>query len=155
MGKTTRVIFLDIDGVLNDHTPVVGNYCGINRRPARNFCRLLNRNTQVVISSAWRYMVHGGAMTIEGFRYMLATHGIFANILGVTPTDETVLSRADQIMFTIYEHKISRFVVLDDLDLGLSEKFGNRFVKVNGKRGLTMWDVKRAAKVLRSQPNDR
>jgi hypothetical protein len=89
-----NLIFLDIDGVLNGHQRQPGSpYCGIQQENVKPFNWLLERlEPQIVLSSAWRYIVHGKDMTLSGFEYMLLTHGVFPivnRIVGTTIPDET------------------------------------------------------------------
>jgi hypothetical protein len=104
---------------------------------------------KVVISSAWRYMIHEGVMTIKGFSHMLLSHGIHCEIEGITVSDETLKGRGDQISQWLSVNKklgIESYVVLDDMDLGISGK--HPFVKTNPRIGLTMDDVKKALDIL-------
>lgn len=158
-----RVIFLDIDGVLNDHMPHANGYCGID--PAK--VAILNRvvdatGARLVISSAWRYMLHGGAMTREGFRYLLLVHGLSrgAVVEGYTVPDEHTPGRGEQI-----DRWLSRagdgspYVVLDDgspsdgscgtdLTDSLARCHGERWIRVDGSVGLTEADAGRAIRLL-------
>lgn len=71
------ILFLDIDGVLNGHR-FVGEAlsCNIVKPCVQELNRIIRvTECKVVLSSAWRYMVTGGAMTVGGFAYMLRTHG--------------------------------------------------------------------------------
>lgn len=115
------VLFLDIDGVLNDHQ--------YNPRSKSN--TLLPRQVKhlntiidavapaIVIASAWRYMINGGAITTQGFNYLLRTHGVDArvNVIGTTAPDESIPRRDDQILEWIAVHQlIVPWAVVDDLD---------------------------------------
>lgn len=85
-----KILSLDLDGVLNDHSKHANGYCGtkpefvsqLNRVIAATDCKL-------VISSARRYLVHGGHMTTTGFTNLLLTHGVdaHARVIGVTRKD--------------------------------------------------------------------
>jgi hypothetical protein len=87
------IIFLDIDGVLNGHHFMrEAQSCNICRPCVLQLNRIIRTTgAKVVLSSAWRYMIHGGAMTLSGFAYMLRTHGFSGinNIIGLTESDET------------------------------------------------------------------
>ena len=73
-----KLLFLDIDGVLNNHTPLESGYNGICQHRARLLNIILESvpDLQIVVSSAWRYMILEGAMTLKGFAHLLAIHGI-------------------------------------------------------------------------------
>jgi hypothetical protein len=90
-----KVLFLDIDGVLNGHQRHDNGYCGID--PGK--VELLNgvilaTRCRVVLASAWRYMILGGDMTLKGFGHMLATYGASqattSALLDVLPADRVV-----------------------------------------------------------------
>jgi len=81
-----KVLFLDIDGVLNasyESEPLILPEC------ARRFNRIIRETgAKVVISSSWRNFVHGGLMIQLGFQTLLRTHGVHCQIVGVTQPDE-------------------------------------------------------------------
>lgn len=152
-----KVLFLDIDGVLNDHsvaaTRGISQYCGIQGDKVA----LLNQVTdktgcKLVLSTAWRYMIHNEAMTLRGFEYMLITHGLSGDIIGLTREDRNDGDdRGSQIMDWLIANGndigANEYVILDDLDLNLS-KFGSKFVQTNGDRGLTQEDVDKLVEIL-------
>lgn len=148
-----KIIFLDIDGVLNNHSRYGNGSCGINGiMMARLNVLLEDPNVRIVLSGAWRYMIIGGAMTIKGFNLMMMTHGLSAQvIIDLTIADEMIIKdRADQIKCWLAAHNnygITHYVVLDDLDLKV-----DNFVKVDGNVGLSPANINRALELLR---NDR
>lgn len=87
------VIFLDIDGVLN-HLNVYGKREPYINRDSMNCLNVILDETgaNIVISSAWRYLITEKLMTLAGFQHMLMTHGlgIFGNVIGKTAPDESV-----------------------------------------------------------------
>lgn len=96
-----KVLFLDIDGVLNGHQfnrkAQSGN---IRKACIRELSRIVETTgCKIVLSSAWRYMIHGRAMTLLGFQYMLRTHGLVCMgknlLIDVTIPDE-VCPRCDK-----------------------------------------------------------
>ena len=136
-----KTIFLDIDGVLNNHTPLNNGYCGIDRERAILFNGLLY-DSELVISSAWRYLVLNKYMTILGFENLLLTHGLKCHnkVKNITRQDRYIGEpREEQIKDYIILHKIKDYVVLDDLDLKI-----DNFYKVNN--GLTEEDIKNIRK---------
>ena len=90
-----RVLFLDIDGVLNGHEILLAaGCCGIDPKCVAHLNWVLERTgCKLVLSSAWRYMIYRRAMSIDGFWYMFRTHGL-ANqgrgnpFVGLTIRDE-------------------------------------------------------------------
>ena len=137
-----KLIFLDIDGVLNDHS---FNYesqsLSLKSECIWCFNQILNNiNVSVVLSSAWRYMIHGGDISLKGFEYLLRTHGVSSkiNIIGVTVLDELIQNRVDQIQYFIENCKhIEKYVVLDDIDFG----WKSNFYKTNPYLGLQRKDI--------------
>lgn len=88
-----KLLFLDIDGVLNGHEFCEGAQSNTIRPAAIESLNYVLREVspKVVLSSAWRYMIHCRAMTLLGFEYLLRTHGtcgIVGNLIGVTCRDE-------------------------------------------------------------------
>lgn len=144
------LIFLDMDGVVNDHTQTESGFCGVLPRCAAQLNRILRAtDAEIVISSAWRYMIPE-AMNLKGFAYMLLTHGIDCKdrIIGLTCRDEELMPRGQQIRHWRCENGGARpYVVLDDLDLGITAA-GHPFVLTDGKIGLTYRNADRAIAML-------
>lgn len=164
-----RIIFLDIDGVLNRH---ITDYCVESQsniiRPEliRNLNRIiLATDAKIVLSSAWRYMILGGAITKEGFGYMLRTHGVChqVEIVGITKRDEEIPTRGEQIEAWMYawnhiaksnavanglpEPLPTTYVVIDNDDFGITDH-KHPFVRTDDTIGLTEVDADQAIKIL-------
>jgi hypothetical protein len=109
-----KVIFLDIDGVLNsDETsnPRKLPYI-VDRKLLTRFKRVLKRTgAKVVLSSTWRYDPAGlFSAKYNGLRF-----------LDITP-DMPRRSRRDEILTWLKQHpKVNRFAVIDDDDDELDE----------------------------------
>ena len=149
------VLFLDIDGVLNGHERDGRGYCRIQAGPVVHLNRILaETEARLVISSSWRYMVHSGAMTLEGFSYMLITHGIgcHGRLAGVTCRDEEAGPRGAQITRWLDQFpprgEGPAYVVIDDEDAGVTGA-GHPLVRTDGRVGLTHRDADAAIAVLR------
>jgi hypothetical protein len=72
--ELTPLLFLDVDGVLNSHDANEYHFNTIHRDKIERLNRIVKATgAEIVISSAWRYMILGGSMTIDGFRYLLQT----------------------------------------------------------------------------------
>jgi|GEM_PF-2456142 len=86
-----NLLFLDIDGVLNDHQDLGNGYSGISKAGRECFNMIMDHcpDVQVVISSAWRYHVHNGEMSKKGLEELLLTHGLKVKdrIHGITEPD--------------------------------------------------------------------
>lgn len=136
-------IFLDIDGVLNDHE-VANHYCYIKDEYVELFNIFLHAfdSPNIILTSAWRYMIINGAMTFKGFQYLLYSHGINGSLLkGYTEPDEMIPTREAQILNYVNNFKLKNYVVIDDLPLQL-----DRFVKV--EKGLKEEDIIKAGEIL-------
>jgi len=87
----TKLLFLDIDGVLNRHDRHANGVCGLHPECVRELNRILDAvpDLQLVIISAWRYYIHDGFMNHDGFVMMLQTHGVacYGRIHGYTRRD--------------------------------------------------------------------
>lgn len=71
-----KVLFLDIDGVLNAHDPHPNGYCGLHPDKVARLDRIVAATgCRIVLASAWRYMVLERAMTLNGLGHVLATYG--------------------------------------------------------------------------------
>lgn len=149
-----KLIFLDVDGVLNDHqfSERAGS-CSITARCVRNFNLLLDATgAKIVLSSAWRYMVPG-AMSLKGFEYLLRTHGVVAGIeiVGATPRDEEVPTRGQQISEWIKANgEPEAYVVIDDMQFDIQD-WGHPLVMTEGFDGLKDADVRQAIRILNGE----
>ena len=159
-----KILFLDLDGVANGHERHANGYYGtkpecvaqLNRVIAATDCKL-------VISSAWRYLVHNRHMTIIGLENLLLTHGVDAKgrVFSVTRNDLNISDkheRGKQITEWIREYAnggspFGYAVVDDDNELGIPEA-GHPFVKTDGKVGLTEADADRLIDILGRNQNE-
>ena len=178
-----RLIFLDIDGVLNAHA--YDNHSDIESSTIERDCvAALNllidaSNPQIVVSSAWRYMIGlnwrtptnkipvdrlsrdpKGAMTLRGFEYLLRTYGVRAKgrLIGVTARDEEIPTRGEQITAWLGRHGRRPYIVVDDGGKvpGTTEwsDLGlsvHPVVWTHGSRGLAVHDLAKALELLASQ----
>ncbi|MGV3617928.1 MAG: HAD domain-containing protein [Fimbriimonas sp.] len=142
------VLYLDIDGVLNGHEKLANGYCGIRSDCVELLNRLLDDHPGlgIVVSSAWRYLVLAGSMTLDGLENLFLSHGLkcWGRVLGVTVSDadpyapEAVRGcplklRAWQITSDAEALGLP-WIALDDLDLPLPPV---RFIRTEGHRGVT------------------
>lgn len=137
-------IFLDIDGVLNGHKQHDNSYCGLDPDNVRLLNGLIAEfKATCVVTSAWRYFVLRGEMTVAGFSGMMCTHGLarFA-VADVVGPDRDDGKRAPLIRDWFRQRygtaHVTRFVVLDDMDLGYSEDplLAPRFFQTKPEMGL-------------------
>lgn len=164
-----NLIFLDIDGVLNRHEPLEeGVMCG---KLYDHKVFLLNHilkhtDARIVLSSAWRYLVHRGEMNLTGLGWLLRSHGIMNRLVGITREDtikrdpwdgskpwqpcdnERGQQISDYLLAGPGSLENLRYVVIDDLDLGISAA-GHPFIKVDGTQGLQWGHCEEAIKILK------
>lgn len=175
----TPIIFLDIDGVLNRH--VFNREAGsgtIDPKCVKQLNRILRATgAKIVLSSAWRYMIHRRAMTLKGFDYLLRTHGVIADsVVGMTDVDERCagcrhryqmvkdpiqkprtrcaqcwapMNRASQIWRWMTNNcdVAWKYIILDDMDMGCSLA-KLKIVLCDGRIGLTRRLADRAIEML-------
>ncbi len=140
-----RVVFLDIDGVLNTFGQQFG--CPLASPDlVQHFNKIiLDTDAKVVISSSWRGLVLSGHMDIHGFEAMLRSHGVHCTVIGTTGEEE---GRGWQIRAWLdgkYD-KIESWVVLDDCPDTLMLTMP--IVQTNGSTGLTAENVEQACQIL-------
>lgn len=164
------LIFLDIDGVLNDHIWDEEIQCGqIHKdKVARLNTILRETDARIVLSSAWRYIVHRGEMNMMGLEWLLRSHGVMANrLIGITDKDAEVVrqpgwdgsqtwvhttERGYQITSWLLQNGVQgvRYVAIDDMDLGITDA-GHPLVLTESDTGLTDIDVAEAIQFLNAR----
>jgi hypothetical protein len=166
-----KVLFLDVDGVLNRHDcDKVANCNPIHRNLVERLnWVLLTTGAKVVLSSAWRYMVHRGELNMSGLDWLLRSHGLAQDrLIGITKRD-TMISRmtgfngdpaswpaenerGQQITDWLIYNNPEVYAVVDDLDLGISAA-GHPFVQTDGSVGLTWEDAFALHSLLMRNPH--
>lgn len=145
----TKIIFLDIDGVLNGH-----EWCHTNEgprifpTPARHLHILVQRSgAKIVLISSWRSWINRGFMTPQGFSKVLLSHGIVAEVVGALeqkdPDKNHREDRREKILQWIEENKPDRYVILDDLALDLPN-----LIRPNPAIGLQPVHISQAMEIL-------
>jgi hypothetical protein len=153
-----KIIFLDIDGVLNDHA-FDGDAGSSTILPGcvQRLNEILRKTEAcIVLTSAWRYMILQKAMTVVGFDHLLRTHGVIKErLIGNTCADEVIKERHDQIRnwLAIHEGEIGEWIAIDDLKLELDED-GWRFLHIDGF-GITDEHVEIAIALLNGNVRDK
>ena len=160
-----QIIFLDIDGVLNAHQKLPSGYFGLDIRCVNHFNGLLAAapDAKIVVSSAWRYMMLRGDMTLRGFEYVLLIGGVNCHnrIISHTAEDDCLelphgdivgwrevglRMRAQQIQQWVADHKPKSYAVLDDLPLVVPN-----FVQTDCTKGLTELEALQCLTILSRQ----
>jgi hypothetical protein len=149
-----KVIFLDIDGVLNSETFLK---CNPNEAIDRKSVSILKKiidvtGAAIVMSSAWRLWFDDDMMPKEGYSQLLydILHEFDIKLFGKTPdfsTEEIRTNKtfshvkAKEIIAWLKEnHNIDKYVVVDDLDLR-DEEINKHLVRTNGHIGITEEDA--------------
>lgn len=162
----SRVIFLDIDGVLNSnfgnngHQIEISDGTLIDEEKIKLLAYLVREtDSEIILHSGWRFwfdfelkpLCREANKLVE----LLEKEDLYIN--GVTPnltteeireTKKFSLVKADEILLWIDLHNdVTEWVVLDDLDLH-NAKIEQHQVKPDQTVGLTLENVKQAVKIL-------
>jgi hypothetical protein len=156
-----KILFLDVDGVLNDHRQLANGYAQMKPACVTQLCRILETcpDVNIILSSAWRYLTFGEnpAMSLKGIEYLLCLFGasyfiVNDRIIATTISDKEMCAKlglseegADLDYVWLKENGClirreqillagegTLFVVLDDLDLEMPE-----LIRTDGNKGLT------------------
>lgn len=150
-----KVIFLDIDGVLNSEEFLKNNENEMIDRNNVNILKSIINKTEAVIvmSSGWRLWFDDNMMPRDGESQCLYDVLSDADIklYGKTPDFSTEEIRAKktfshvkakEIIAWLSEHEeANKYVVLDDLDLK-NEEINSHLVRTNAQVGITEEDAK-------------
>lgn len=155
-----RVVFLDVDGVLNSHPFFRGlegtawddnDELMLDPAATALLQELVDRTgAEVVLSSSWRYHHDAQSMT-----RLLQLRGFSGSVIDCTATaleDVNVpcgqtRQRGHEIATWLEEHPdVSKFVILDD-DSDMAH-LGQRLVQTTFAQGLTPEHVERAVRML-------
>lgn len=150
------MIFLDIDGVLNQSFPegipneedvkrfdpnAIGNLISL----IQTVQLLSSEPVGIVISSSWKE-----TGDLEHLRKLFRSTPFAIHIISATPP-LVPRDRPAEILTWLYQnvdrYQIESFVILDDYPIGL-DLFGQRYVQVDPRRLLTQSDVERAVQIL-------
>jgi hypothetical protein len=86
-----------------------------------------------------------------GLKQLLLSHWVCGNkLVGITRTDADIIDnfeRGKQISDYLKEFPAKKYIVIDDLDLGIS-KASHPFIHVDGDVGLTDENVEEAIRLL-------
>lgn len=160
-----KIIFLDIDGVMNSFHEQVKPEDKIYTGPfwytediSPKFINKLNKiiektEAQVVISSSWRKK-----HTLKVLRKMFDIQGFKGEIIDFTPhlkrdKEGNILDRGDEIKNWIDNSEdIDNFVIIDDFDyLNFDKWFPHQFVYVKDGSGLQENHVQQAVNILNKE----
>lgn len=152
-----KVIFLDIDGVLNVYCESYDKYgCTFHTHLEDNLHDLIEATgAEIVISSTWRY---SGLRVMQD---MWRDRGLAGNIIDITPILDDG-TRGDEIDCWLRENQVDNYVIIDDDDDMLPEQM-DHFVKTSGnynhidkvhlEYGLTKECTSKAILILNTLPS--
>lgn len=162
-----KIIFLDIDGVLNcaseygtykKQLPNIPGYWFHVPELIERFNKVIAAtNAKIVVSSTWRL-----GKTLEEMRRILSAMGVKGECIGLTPVFDTNYSvRGNEILAWIREnistpyYNYQNYVIIDD-DSDMLYWQKDNFVNTNGQVGLTDRDAMKAIRILNTtyQPID-
>src|ERR1700749_3813508 len=155
-----RIIFLDVDGVLNSEETVdyyghYGGWFGENdeidevkvawgQQLVDNLKYIVEQtNAEIVVSSTWR--VH---FSLQKFSDMFKIYG-WENVPLIGKTESLAASRGVEInqWLNANEGEIESYVILDDNDWFLTEQQSS-FIKTSIFHGLSFKDAAKAVEIL-------
>ena len=164
-----KVIFLDVDGVLNSARTVMSDE-SIETDLIQNLAAIVKvTNAKIILTSSWRMSPNAlrtlmdalmwfdlsiSGCTQEGVDIRDFEHTRFE---GITPTRRYLNSntftydRGAEIAMWLLQHDfdVEKFVILDDDDLDIINWFSKEFVKTNFLKGLTKEDAAKAIELLK------
>jgi hypothetical protein len=158
-----KIIFLDIDGVLNSKNffmrePIMYNTVeeyytrSIDHIAVHRLANIIKATeAAIVLSSSWRNY----PPCVEAIHRVFKMHGIEDRIIGATPEGEALSVRGNEILGWIkdntdlvgYYYNYTEYVILDDNDDMLYWQKDN-FIQTNAIYGLTDKDANRAISIL-------
>lgn len=135
-----KILFLDIDGVLNRTPCVSSGLPRIEAHLAERLNQIIQRTgARVVLSTTWRNWYYLGWLNLHGWKCLLGTHGIDCEVVGVLPRGDKQARLEEWLGL---RGQIVDFVVLDDKRIHPCQ------VLTNGQQGLTAADVEEAVRIL-------
>lgn len=124
-----KIIFLDIDGVLNVMSREFDEYGQLfNPIFVNNLAYIIEKtNAKLVISSTWRYSGHNRMINMWKYR------NLPGEIIDITPDLYKDVDRGDEIKAWLEKNidKVDNYCIIDDDDDMLTEQLNN-FVKTSG-----------------------
>jgi len=164
---TRKVIFLDIDGVLNSefwnntHEIELCEGTLIDQEKVELLARLVkNTGAEIILHSGWRFWFDDGMNPLTKESRILSDmlHTVGISLAGKTPDHSTEeirktksfsLVKAGEILEWLDEHReVEKWIVLDDLDLH-NEVIKKHQIMTDPSIGLTEEDIQKAYCLLR------
>lgn len=166
-----KIIFLDIDGVLNSnswnkqHQLEISDGTLIDQSKIALLSHIVKEtNAHIILHSGWKFWFHKDSYEPtrpESQRLVHMLSEFQLKISGFTPdfsteeiqkTRKFSLIKAKEILSWLENHpEVKSWVVIDDLDLH-NESINVHQIKTNSETGLTEADVTKAIQLLNDQP---
>ena len=150
-----KVIFLDVDGVLNnawtaERSP--GGYTGVSDELIRNLKKIVSATgAKIVLSSDWRLVRHH-LIRSRDYRYLAGKLQTIGNLKISGHTDDISWNRRGaEISKYLEDHpEITEFVILDDIPFSdfFTGKLSDHLVLTDSGEGLTDADAAEAVQIL-------
>lgn len=154
-----KVVFLDIDGVLNTPSSKsrCGVYIGIDNDKVERLKQIVDKTkAEIVLISTWKMYWHKEE-NLKPFQDNIANY-LDAKLskFNLKTMDKTkdkyegqYLSRGEGILEYIYRNKVKNFIILDDCQFDYDScNLTDNFIKTNQNEGLTEQQVKTACGLL-------
>ncbi|HEX3624099.1 MAG TPA: HAD domain-containing protein [Verrucomicrobiae bacterium] len=147
--ESCRIVFLDIDGVLNSQKSVL--QFGTRYRFGTSNIAALNEilrktDARFVVTSTWRE----GLMLAEIAQFLERDGALPGRMAGQTQILQTRRGMEIDAWLRGVPYPVSSFVILDDLDD--MDPHRKRFVQTDPQSGITMADAQRAIELLEAWP---
>lgn len=152
-----KVIFLDVDGVLNSYKygeiPYMSRDEGYRflDKQAFKYVKMLvvQSGAVLVLSSTWRYSFHKDLSSDDdmarGLIQALQVEGL--SLYDITPQID--MNRYEEIKEWLKQHpEVDKYVILDDSDYDWKD-MGEVWIACNSQVGLTKKDVRKAIQILK------
>ncbi|WP_297632973.1 HAD domain-containing protein [uncultured Clostridium sp.] len=157
-----KIIFLDVDGVLNSEKLIEEKKCDIIDKGRVEILKNIIEKTgaKVVLSSGWRLWFNDELLPEDGYSQLLYdTLNLFdIKIFDKTPDFSTEEIRrrktfshvkGKEIIEWLKNHgEVKKYIVIDDLLLK-EEEINRNLIRINAEIGLTVKDGRRAIEKLK------
>ena len=159
-----KVIFLDVDGVLNinDHSAEISSFYHVDEDKVKRLSEIVKKtNSEIIIHSAWRFWfndnlnpLNESAKSFDDYfsKYEISIKGLTPDLSTeeIRKTKKFSLVKADEILSWLDNNPdVDSCIVLDDLDLH-NDVIRNHQVKPDPKKGLSNEDVSKTIALLSS-----
>ena len=154
-----KVIFLDVDGVLNTPSSEsrCGEYIGIDDEKVEKLKKIVEKTkTEIVLISTWKkyWRKEEKLKPLQDYsaNYLdekLAKQGLKAIDKTKDKADGRYLSRGESILEYVYRNNVLNYIILDDCQFDYDGcDLTDNYIKTNQIEGLSEQQVKAACETL-------